>query len=602
MKARVCKWDGCEVEVSGRSTWCPEHQAEHRRAAESARKRQARNADKCGQAASAFAAVSPDDADRETKARTALERADLPADLIERIKADPGAPFEHAEALAEMRAKTPADWARVKSALKAAGVTIGDLERAMGANDTDGDGKQGRPVEWNDPEPWTEAVDGAALLSGIASFITRYVSIAPELADTVALWIVVTWIHDRLEISPFLNVTSATKRCGKSLLLEALGELVHHPLPVSGRVTSSALFRTIEMHAPTLLLDEADTFFGDDDELRGVVNGSQRRNSAYVMRCVGDDHEPRRFVTWCPKAIAGIGGLPDTVLDRSIVAKLTRRPPGVSLAHWRDRDRTAIEALRRKLAHWCGDEATNIVARLSAVSFPPGLHDRGRDAWEALLAIGDMAGSDWSGRGGRAWRACEHVTASTADEETGAREMLLADLRAVFEAEHWPEAIPTNQALADLTVMEGRPWSEWKRGKALSARGLSNLLKPFGVMPRNHRFPNGNQAKAYCVADLKPHWIAYFPEAGDSYPSRRPNPVKQGISCDSYPSQGIGGGTDTDRTKPLETRGWDGGTDRNRGSRRQGAPDSLAEPSALFSQPRGESTAGKEYQRAKDGE
>ena len=545
--------------------------------------------------------VSPDDADREAKARAALERFEIPAALIERIKADPGAPFEHAAKLATMRREAPADWARVKAALKASGVTLADLERAMGAGDANGDGRQGRPVEWHDPEPWPERVDGAALLSGIASFIQRYVSIAPALADTVALWIVVTWIHDRIEISPFLFVTSATKRCGKSLLLEVLGELVHHPLPVGGRVTSSALFRTIEMHAPTMLLDEADTFFGDDDELRGVVNGSQRRNSAYVMRCVGDDHEPRRFVTWCPKAIAGIGGLPDTVLDRSIVVKLARRPAGVSLSHWRDRDRTAIEELRRKLARWCEDEAANIVTGLSGVSFPPGLHDRGRDAWEALLAIGDTAGSDWAGRDGRAWQACEHVTASTADEETGAREMLLADLRAIFEADEWPEAIASNAALDKLTALEGRPWSEWRRGKPLSSRGLSSLLKPFGVMSRNNRFPSGNQAKAYFLADLEAHWKAYFPEAGDSYPSRRPNPVKQGVSCNSNPSQGIGVGTDTDRTKPLETRDWDGGTDTNRGSRREAAPEpSRGRP--VNPGPNPGERLGDAYRRATDGE
>ena len=549
--------------------------------------------------------VSPDDADREAAAVEALKRAGLDG-LLERTKADPGAPFEHAEALAGMRSKTPADWARVKPALKAAGVTLGDLERAMdNAGDANGDGKPGRPVAWQDPEPWPGPgpgpVDGAALLSGIASFIQRYVSIAPALADTVALWIVVTWIHDRLEISPFLNVTSATKRCGKSLLLELLGELVHHPLPVGGRVTSSPLFRTIEMHAPTMLLDEADTFFGDDDELRGVVNGSQRRNSAYVMRCVGDDHEPRRFVTWCPKAISGIGGLHDTVRDRSIVVNLTRRPPGVSLAHWRDRDRPAIESLCRQLARWCGDNAANIVAGLSGVTFPPGLHDRGRDAWEALLAIGNVAGCYWSGRDGRAWKACEHVTASTANEETGAREMLLADLRAIFEAEGWTEAIASSATLDRLTELVGHPWSEWRRGKALTARGLSSLLKPFGVQPRNHRFPNGNQAKAYFLADLEAHWKAYFPEAGDSYPSRRPNTVKQGISFDSYPSQVNEAGTDTDRAKPLETRDWDGGTDTNPSSPGSGK-EGPADPPELPAQPPGSRSAGEAYRRRRDGE
>ena len=43
-----------------------------------------------------------------------------------------------------------------------------------------------------------------------------------------------TWIHDRLEISTFANLTSATKRCGKSLLLELLGELVYWPQPAVG--------------------------------------------------------------------------------------------------------------------------------------------------------------------------------------------------------------------------------------------------------------------------------------------------------------------------------------------------------------------------------
>ena len=541
--------------------------------------------------------MSPDDADREAAAVEALKRAGLDG-LLDRTKADPGDPFVHAEALAGMRSKTPADWARVKPALKAAGAALGDLERAMNnAGDANGDGKQGRPVEFEDPEPWTEAVDGAALLSDIASFIQRYVSIAPALADTVALWIVVTWIHDRLEISPFLNVTSATKRCGKSLLLELLGELVHHPLPVGGRVTSSALFRTIEMHAPAMLLDEADTFFGDDDELRGVVNGSQRRNSAYVMRCVGDDHEPRRFVTWCPKAIAGIGGLPDTVLDRSIIVKLTRRPPGVSLAHWRDRDRTAIESLRRQLARWCGDEAANIVAGLSGVTFPPGLHDRGRDAWEALLAIGDTAGSGWSGRGGRTWQACEHVTASTADEETGAREMLLADLRTIFEAEGWPEAIASSTTLDRLTELEGRPWSEWKRGKPLTARGLSNLLKPFGVQPRQRKHA-GENLRSYLLADLAPSFEAYFPD-NPSVVSATPLPSLETRDLPHSPSATPEFAVaDTDRTKPCKTRDGSGVADRNRGSRREDAPAPVSMPS----QPPGTERLGDAYRRASDGE
>ena len=70
------------------------------------------------------------------------------------------------------------------------------------------------------------------------------------------------------------------------------------------------------------------------------------------------------------------------------------------------------------------------------ISRPVSMTARGMP-WEAPLAIGNVAGGEWAGPGCRAWRACERVMASTAGEETGAREMLLADLRAIFEAEDW---------------------------------------------------------------------------------------------------------------------------------------------------------------------
>ena len=315
----------------------------------------------------------------------ALKRNGLPDDLIERTRTLPGTLYEHAAALPGLPG---GDRANLRKAFKDfAGFPVRDFNRLTGAGSGEnGDGKQGRPVDWDDPVPWPEPVNGAAVLTDIADFIRRHVSLPGELADTVTLWIVVTWIHTRLEISPFLNLTSATKRCGKSLLLEVVGEFVYRQLSVGGKVTSAALFRVIEAHAPTLLLDEADTYFRDDPELRGVVNGSQRRSSAYILRnvrSVGDDHELRQFVTWCPKAIAGIGALPDTVLDRSIVLRLERRPPNISLASWRGRDNCAVETLRRKLARWIADNEASIVAGLPAVEFPSGLHDRARDAWEA---------------------------------------------------------------------------------------------------------------------------------------------------------------------------------------------------------------------------
>ena len=458
--------------------------------------------------------------------------------MVERSKTDPSAPFEREvlTRLATLRAEHPAHWQRFRAQLKKdTEVQIGDLERALHrTGDAAGDTTQGRALEWSEPEPCSEPVTGDVLLSDIAEFLRRHVEMSEALADTVALWTAMTWLHDGLELSTFLNVTSATKRCGKSLLMEALGCLVHRPLPVSGRITPAALFRVIERDAPTMLLDEADTFFGNDPELRGIVNGSQRRDSASLLRCVGDNHEPRQFVTWCPKAIAGIGGLPDTVVDRAVVVRLERRPPDVAVESWRTRDREAIGRLASQIARWIQDHRKAVLAWLPEVTFPERLHDRARDAWESLFAIAEVAGGDWAGTGGRAWRACEHVNADAGDE-SGAREMLLADLRTVFREGGEPQVLTTKQILDALIAMEGRPWSEWNRDKPLSPHGLSRLLKPFGIQPRVLRIPGQGTPRGYRRKSLEPAWVPIWLGRGMTDPQHRNKPLKQGVLANLNP-------------------------------------------------------------------
>ena len=538
------------------------------------------------------------------KARREAEIRDkLPDDVValaDAAKLDPGAPFEP-DALAlltRLRADHPAAWSRALAMLKPIdGVRIGDLDAMTAPAGGDGDGKQGREMEWPDPDPCADPVDGAPMLSRIAAFIRRHVWIDEPEADALALWAVMTWIHDRLEISIFANLTSATKRCGKSLLLELLGELVYRPQPLSGQVTGAVLFRMVELHAPTLMLDEADTYIRDDEAVRGIVNGSQRRALAYIPRCVEPDYQPRLFGTWCPKLIAGIGGIPDTIRDRSLVVRLERKPASERVSPWRERDREAVQAMRGQIARWTGDNAGRIVAALPAVVFPDALHDRARDAWESLLAIANAAGGEWAGRDGRAWKSCEHFAATSEGDEGGDREMLLADLRAIFEADGWPEAIPSATIVERLRDMEGRPWSEWKRGKPITVRQLASLLRPFDVHPRNHRAPGG-QSKAYFLDALRPVFDAYLPNKGEFDPSRRPNALKQGVSVNSHPSRPESAGRIENHGNPYRNRGWDGGTDRNPGSPGNGAQPAPEMPK----QPPGTERAGNAYRRLSRGE
>ena len=89
-------------------------------------------------------------------------------------------------------------------------------------------------------------------------------------------------------------VTSPTKQCGKTTLLELLSGISARGLP-SSNVTAAAIFRTVDKYKPTLILDEADTWMTLSDELRGILNSGHKRSGAWITRNVGDNHEPKLF-------------------------------------------------------------------------------------------------------------------------------------------------------------------------------------------------------------------------------------------------------------------------------------------------------------------
>ena len=156
-------------------------------------------------------------------------------------------------------------------------------------------------------------------------------------------------------ISPRLAVRSPMKRCGKTTLLDVLGCLVMKALPTAN-VSAAALFRVVEGYRPCLLVDEADTFLAESDDLRGVLNSGHRRGGS-VLRTVGDDHEPRAFATYAAVAIGLIGTLPDTLADRSISVDLKRKLSSEVTESFRIDRVGHLEVLARKAARWASDNA-----------------------------------------------------------------------------------------------------------------------------------------------------------------------------------------------------------------------------------------------------
>lgn len=354
-------------------------------------------------------------------------------------------------------------------------------------------------------KPWHGSVDGAALLDELVDVFNRHMDLPKSAAETLALWVMHSHAHDSAQHSPILFISSPTKRCGKTNLLSVLHLLVPKPLSAAN-VTPATVFRSINLWKPTMLIDEADTFISEKSELRGVLNSGHRRSQAYILRCVGDDNTPKPFSTWSPKAFAGIGRLPSTLEDRSIIIELRRKLKTVRVERVPVRD-DAYDELRRKAARWAEDH----MARLEQADpkVPSALSDRACDNWTPLLAIAEIAGGEWPDRAASSARQL-----SSRDDDEGEAEMLLQDLRAIFSGED-AEAMWTEAIIEALIEIEGRPWVDLTRGRPINAHTLARFLKPFHVFPRKMRIDGSRQKRSgYERKRLEPVWQRYIDGEG----------------------------------------------------------------------------------------
>ncbi len=335
-------------------------------------------------------------------------------------------------------------------------------------------------------QPWDGVVVGDALLDAIVDELQRYIVLPTESAHAIALWLVAAYAADCFFIFPRLFITSPEKRCGKSTLLDILECLVNRPL-VASNIRSAALFRSIEAARPTMILDEADTFMREDEDLRGVVNSGHKRNGS-VVRCVGDDAEPRQFSTFAPMVIAGIGRQHETIEDRSVMVSLRRKLEGENVESFRPDRASGLERLARMAARFAIDARKALAA--ADPEIPAGIFNRQADNWRALLAVADAAGGEWP------HRARQVALGSAAlGGDTSARVSLLSDIRDIFEAKGM-ERVYSQDLVDALVALEGRPWSEWRNGKPISATGMAKLLAPFHIHPDDIR-SGAKVAKGY---------------------------------------------------------------------------------------------------------
>jgi len=351
-------------------------------------------------------------------------------------------------------------------------------------------------------------IDLAALLCDIATFLRRYVVLTEHQQRALSLWIAHAYAIDAADCTPYIILRSAEKRSGKTLLLEVLSLLVPRAW-LTGRVTPAVLVRKISGVSPTLLFDETDAVFGGNKEfseaLRGVLNSGYRREGAYSI-CVPERGEwvYKDFPVFGPKALAGIGNLPDTVQDRGIAIDMRRKLKTEETERFRRRKVVQdATTLAEKLAAWA-DEAIPIL-EVTEPGIPEKLNDRAADVWEPLLAIADMAGGEWP-----TWarQSAIALSGSSGQEDESLGVTLLKDIQSVFKDKKVDRLFSVDLA-TELGKIEESPWGDL-RGKPLNTTGLAKRLKPFEIKPRQIRVA-ASTSKGYKKEDFLDAWKRYIP-------------------------------------------------------------------------------------------
>jgi hypothetical protein len=359
------------------------------------------------------------------------------------------------------------------------------------------------------------------LLDDLVAFTRRFVFYHRPQAAAIALWIAHTHaVEAAFDTTPYLVLTSAEKRSGKSRLLEILELLVHSPL-LAVNMSDAALFRVIEKRKPTLLLDEADAIFGskgrEREELRGMLNAGWRRGAKSYRMGGANNRVLEEFAVFCPKAFAGIGDyLPGTLDDRAIILRLERRTRDERVERFRRREVVPeAEGLRAQLVATIEPRVNELSAARPLL--PDELDDRAQDCWEPLLALADLAGGEWPGR---ARAAALKLSSGEAREDDSLSIRLLTDIETVFTSTG-TQALKTSTLIEELGAIEESPWGDWY-GKPISAQKLSQLLHPYRIKTMSI-WVEGAKARGYKREQFTETWNRYLAPAqrGPTVPGGR---------------------------------------------------------------------------------
>lgn len=333
-------------------------------------------------------------------------------------------------------------------------------------------------------------------------FLRDYVILKSESEYyAVAVWCAFALATQEFDYSPRLAFWSPEKRCGKSTVLELIHNLLSNS-KLTSNISAPALYRTIERDETcTIIIDETDTIFGKHadkekaEALRGIGNSGFKRGST-VIRCEGNNFEPKEFRVFCPVVLAGIGtsAIPETIADRSIMIEMRRKLPHESISEYEsDEVELTFGEIRGRLDKWV--QENRHLFRPTQPDFPRELNSRARDVWKPILKIAENIDEEWRMRLFSAAAALNVQNDNPDDISLQLR--LLLDCREVMSQDF----TPTKDLIFKLCALEESPWGSMP---GFNGSLLAKLLRNYGIT--SHRT---SAIRGYKLIDFHDAWSRY---------------------------------------------------------------------------------------------
>ena len=359
-----------------------------------------------------------------------------------------------------------------------------------------------------------EPLSPEKMFNDIKRFVLRYVVFSqPEHADAITLWILHTWVADCADYTPYIYLHSPVMRCGKTQVQRVVEPLVKNPLRTCN-VSEAALYREIEESHPTLLWDEIDSVFGNrksseaNENKRALINaGYERGLKAIRMERGSGGFVKISFDPFCPKILAGIGGLPGTIVDRSIPILIHRKLKTQPCRKFRRQDRVAAQPLHNALESWSKDQELLKTLRETQPQMLECLTDRQEDIWEPLLAVADAIGGEVPGLA----REAARVLCDNDEDELGYGATQLLAIKKVVGDQDRISSANLIDGLWEADALPSRLMDDETPNHKKIGRWLSKLIKSYGGKPaRKLRFDE-KTLMGYEASDLKQIFDRYCP-------------------------------------------------------------------------------------------